>query len=158
MPPSGSPVKELIINDLVGTALPLVTAGAEYYTTVEQVTLVGAGPLELKMFPAIVVMPMETEYNRAGSQGTTTAAATFRVQLALFIRSRTDAVSKIERFIRDVHKALLVDRYRNGNAIHTRVVHDEVTYPTDDDEPFTTAIVTVDVDYRTRITDLNTPT
>ena len=98
MPPSGSPVKELIINDLVDTALPLVTAGAEYYTTVEQVTLVGAGPLELKMFPAIVVMPMETEYNRAGSQGTTTAAATFRVQLALFIRSRTDSGRDLHAF------------------------------------------------------------
>ena len=89
---------------------------------------------------------------------TRTIAAEYRVQLSLFLRTRTDAVSKIERFIRDVHKAVLVDRYRDGNALNTRCVSDVVFYPTEDDEAYTTANVVLEIDYRTNFTDLNQPT
>jgi hypothetical protein len=158
MPPSGSPVKEAILDDLQNTALALVVAGSDYYTTIEKIQRVDAGPMELKEFPAAIIVPLSTDYEREGSRGTRTIAASYRIQITLFLRTRTDAASKIERFIRDVHKAVLVDRYRNANAINTRVTGDEVFYPTEDDEPYTTANVVLEVDYRTVWDDLNAPT
>ena len=158
MPPSGSPVKEAILDDLQDTALPLLVAGSDYYTTVEYITRVESGPMELKMFPAIVMVPLSTDYDREGTEGTLTMAAAYRIQLALFLRTRTEAVSKIERFTRDVHKAIMIDRTRNGNAINTRAVNDEVFYPTEDDEPYTISNLIIEVDYRTVWDDLNTPT
>jgi len=157
-PPSGSPVKEAILDDLQNTALPLLVAGADYYTTVEHITRVESGPMDLKMFPAIVIVPLSTDYDREGTEGTLTMAAAYRIQLALFLRTRTDAVSKIERFTRDVHKAIMIDRTRNANAINTRAVNDEVFYPTDDDEPYTISNLIIEVDYRTVWDDLNSPT
>lgn len=156
MPPSGSPVKEQILDDLVST-LQTISAGDDYYTTVEQVVRVDGGPMELKMFPAVAVLPSKTEYDREGSQGTTTISAYFYVQLSLFVRTRTDGAEKIERFIRDVHKAVIADRTRGDRAVHTAVIQDEVTYPTEDDEPFTIADLVVEIVYRTRFDDLNTP-
>ena len=158
MPPSGSPVKELILDDIQNTALPLLVAGADYYTTVEYITRIESGPMELKMFPAIVIVPLSTDYDREGSEGTLTTAAQYRIQLSLFLRTRTDATSKIERFIRDVNKALMVDRTRDDNALNTRVAADEVFYPTEDDEPYTIANLIIEVDYRTVWNDLNSPT
>ena len=92
------------------------------------------------------------------TQGTLTTAPSYSVQLSLFLRTRTDAVSKIERFIRDVHKAVLIDRYRNTNALNTRVTNDEVFYPTEDDEPYAVANVILEIEYRTEWDDLNAPT
>ena len=154
----GTPVKELILDNLENTALPLIVAGADYYTTVEQITRVEGGPMELKMFPAIVIVPLSTDYDPEGTEGTLTMAAAYRIQLSLFLRTRTDPTSKIERFIRDTHKAIMIDRTRNANAINTRAVNDEVFYPTDDDEPYTIANLTIEVDYRTVWDNLNTPT
>jgi len=164
--PLGSPVKEAILDDLQNTALPLIAAGVStppvggdaYYTPVEYITRIESGPMELKMFPAIVIVPLATDYDPEGTEGTLTMAAAYRIQLALFLRTRTDAVSKIERFTRDVHKAIMVDRTRNANAINTRAVNDEVFYPTEDDEPFTISNLIIEVDYRTVWDDLNTPT
>ena len=162
-PPSGSPVKEAIIDDIQNTALPLIAAGAgagagdAYYTEVQNIQRIDAGPMELKEFPAIVLVPLSTEYNPEGTQGTLTIAATFMLQLTLFLRTRTGAASKLERFIRDVHKAVLIDRYRNANALNTRVSVDEVFYPTDD-EPYTSANVVLAISYRTEWDNLNQPT
>lgn len=158
MPPSGVPVKEAILDDLENTALALIESGSDYYTDVEKITRIDAGPMHSEMFPAIVIVPDGTDYSKEGTQGTLTIAAAYRISLALFIRTRTDGASKIERFIRDVHKAVLVDRTRDGNALNTRVLSDEVYYPNDDDDPYTTASVLLEVDYRTKFDDLNTPT
>jgi len=171
MPIATSPVKEDILNDLQGidsdgdyaaTGLGLLVGDTydddDYYTQVEKIQRIDAGPMEIKMFPAIVIVPLSTDYNREGTQGTLTTAATYRVQLSLFLRTRTDAASKIEQFIRDVHKAILIDRYRNANALNTRVTSDDVFYPTEDDEPYTTANVILEIDYRTAWDNLNSPT
>ena len=158
MPPSGEPVKEDILANLEDTALPLIVAGADYYTTVETITRVDAGPMDVKSFPAIIIVPLNTDYDREGTQGTLTIAAAYRIQLSLFLRTRTDSALKLERFIRDVHKAVLVDRTRNSNALNTRAVSDEVFYQTEDDEPYASANLTIEVDYRTLFDDLNTPT
>ena len=157
-PVSGSPVKELILDDLQDTALPLLIANSDYYTTVEIIQRIDAGPMEIKMFPAIIIVPLSTDYEREGTRGTLTISASYRIQLSLFLRTRTDAASKIERFIRDVHKAVLIDRYRDGNALNTRLTSDEVFYPQEDDEPYTTATCILEVDYRSEWDDLNQPT
>jgi len=167
----GIPVKEAILNNLQGidangayaaTGLGLLVDPTydsdDYYTEVEKIQRIDAGPMEVKMFPAIVIVPLSSDYDREGTQGTLTIAVAYRVQLTLFLRTRTDAASKIERFIRDVHKAVLIDRYRNENALNSRVVSDDVFYPTEDDEPYTTANVILEIDYRTGWDDLNQPT
>jgi len=158
MPPTGEPVKEDILANIEDVALPLLVTGADYYTTVATITRIDAGPMDVKDFPAVIIVPLGADYAREGSQGTLTLAASFRIQLSLFLRTRTDATLKIERFMRDVHKALLIDRTRAANAINTRVMSDEVFYPTEDDEPYVSANLTVEVDYRTVWDDLNTPT
>ncbi len=166
---SGYPVKEKILNNLQSlqdngsaaapaTGLGLITAGSDYYTDVAKITRIDSSPLELNLFPAIIIAPLNTDYNTEGTQGTMTLAQIYRVQLTLMIRTRVDAVAKIEQFIRDCHKAILVDRTRGGQAIWTRAVSDEVFYPTDDDEPYTIANLILEILYRTKVDDLNQST
>jgi len=165
------PVKEAILNDLQGiddtgayaaTGLGLLVDPTyndnDYYTEVQIIQRIDAGPMDLKEFPAIVIAPVTTDYDNFGTQGTTTIAATYIIQLSLVMRTRTNAVKEIEQFVRDAHKAVLIDRQRSSNAISTRASSDEVFYPTEDDEPYTTANLIVEVDYRTRWDDLNFPT
>jgi len=157
MPPSGTPVKEAIVADLE-TTLAAVAAGSDYYNTIEKVTRIDAGPMNIKMFPAVIIVPLSADYSREGDQGTLTISTEYRVQLSLFMRTRTDAVTKIEKLIRDVHKAILVDRTRGGNALNTRALSDEVFYPTEDDEAYTSANLTIGVTFRTKNDDLNIST
>jgi len=171
MPIATVPVKEAILNDIEGiddtgayaaTGLGLLLAAApfdgdEYYTQVERIQKIDAGPMDLVEFPAVILAPVTTDYDNFGTQGTTTIAATYIIQLSLIMRTRTDAVKEMEQFVRDAHKAILIDRQRNGNAISTRATSDEVFYPADD-EPYTTANLIIEVEYRTRWNDLNYPT
>lgn len=178
MTATGLPVKEKILNNLQslkadGTAQPIASAtglglistsgvghasDGDYYTDPQIITRIDASPLNLTQFPAIVIDPMTTDYDGFGSQGTTTIAGTYRIRIRLMIHTRTNAVALIERFIRDAHRAILIDRQRDSNAIVTQAVTDSVQYPTDDDEAITTATLTIAVDYRTAWNDLNTPT
>ncbi len=170
MPIATTPVKEAILNNIQGidatgayaaTGLGLLVSptydGDDYYTEVQRIQKIDAGPMDLKEFPAIVIAPVTTDYDDFGTQGTTTIAATYIIQLSLIMRTRTDAVKEMEQFVRDAHKAVLIDRQRNSNAISTRASSDEVFYPADD-EPYTTANLIIEVDYRTKWNDLNSPT
>ena len=56
MPPSGSPTKEQILDNLQ-TTREGITAGADYYNTVAFVTRVDTVPIELKEYPEIVMVP-----------------------------------------------------------------------------------------------------
>ena len=105
-----------------------------------------------------MIEPTRNDYDGFGTQGTTTIAAQFRINIRLILQTRTDAVALISRFLRDVHRAVLVDRQRGGNAISTRAVSDTVAFPTDDDEALTQASLLIEVDYRTPWNNLNTPT
>tara|TARA_R110000765_G_scaffold341920_1_gene432032 strand:- start:586 stop:1098 length:513 start_codon:yes stop_codon:yes gene_type:complete len=170
MPIATTPVKEAILNNIQGitstgayaaTGLGLLVAptydGNHYYTEVQRIQKIDAGPMDLKEFPAIVIVPVTTDYDNFGTQGTTTIAGTYIIQLSLIMRSRTGAVKEMEQFVRDAHKAVLIDRQRDGNAISTRASSDEVFYPADD-EPYVSANLILEVDYRTRWNDLNSPT
>ena len=160
MPPSGTPVKEAIIQNLK-TALTAINGGSDYYTTVANVTRYHGGPMDLSEFPAVVIVPLTNDYDEPATQGTLTIAAHLRIQISLFLRSRgtgSDQPESIENFIRDAHKAVLVDRTRNNLAITTFAVNDEVFYPTEDDDPYTAANLTIEVVYRTQWDNLNTAT
>lgn len=157
MPPSGDPVKEAILQD-VETTLAAIVAGADYYTDVLLVTRIGTVPIELKEYPAIVITPLGTEYDQPGAATTLAIHGNYRLRLTLVVRTRTDAVQALENFIRDVHKALLVDITRGGRALNTRMMSDEVYYPTQIEEPVAIADCTVLVAYRTTRTDLNQAT
>lgn len=157
MPPSGSPVKEAILDDLQ-TTLEGISAGAEYYSDVALVTRVNTVPIELAEFPAIVITPLGTEYDQGGDATTLALHADFRVRLTLVVRTRDSASETLENLIRDVHKRILVDITRGGRAINTRMLTDEVYYPTQIEEPVAIADCTVLVSYRTLRTDLNTAT
>lgn len=178
MTATGLPVKEAILNNLQslkadGTVQPIATAtglglisttsaghasDGNYYTDPKIITRIDASPLNITQFPAIVIEPQNTDYDGFGSQGTTTIAATYRIRLRLMLHTRTNAVALIERFIRDAHRAVLVDRQRDNNAIVTEATTDTVQYPTDDDEAITIATLLIAVDYRTPWNDLNSPT
>ena len=162
MPPEplGTPVKEAILQNLK-SSLEDMTGGTAYYTDVVRVTRYNGGPMDLTEFPAVVMVPLSNDYDEPGTQGTLTIAAHYRVQLSLFLRNRgtgSDQPKHIENFIRDAHKAVLVDRTRNDLAITTFAVNDEVFYPTDDDDPFSAANLIIEVVYRTKWDNLNITT
>lgn len=178
MTATGLPVKEKILNNLQslkddGSVQPIATAtglgliatsgtghasDGDYYTNPKLITRVDASPLNITQYPAIVIQPLSTDYANFGTQGTLTIAATFRIRLSLILHTRTDAVALIERFIRDAHRAILVDRQRDENAISTRAALDSVMYPTDDEQALTTASLDIEVEYRTAWNDLNLAT
>tara|TARA_R110002020_G_scaffold425054_3_gene634469 strand:+ start:2030 stop:2503 length:474 start_codon:yes stop_codon:yes gene_type:complete len=157
MPPSGTPVKELILQD-IETTLAAITAGSAYYTSVAVVDRINTIPVEIRDYPAIVLTPLGTDYDQPGDARTTAIGANYRVRATLVARTRTDAAATIENFIRDVHKALLVDITRGGEAINTRMLSDSVFYPTQIEEPVAIADCIIEVRYRTLRTDLNTAT
>ena len=166
MPPSGLPVKEDIIANLK-TALETISAGGTYYTTVERVTWYVGGPMDMTEFPCIVMTPEGTEYGPPATQGTLTSAASFRVNLGLYIRNRgassslgvdPDVPVELEKFIRDVRQAIIVDRTRGNKAINTFAVSDQIFAPTQDDDPYATAQLIIEVSYRTNWDDLNIAT
>lgn len=157
MPPSGLPVKEAILDDLQ-TALEAISGGGAYYTTVASVSRINTVPIELRDYPAIVITPLGTDYDQPGEATTLAIYAGFRVRLTLVVRTRDDASGTLENFIRDVHKSILVDISRGGRAINTRMVSDEVYYPTQIEEPVAIADCVVFISYRTLRTDLNQAT
>ena len=65
---------------------------------------------------------------------------------------------ELEKFIRDVRQAVIVDRTRGNKAINTFAVSDQIFAPTQDDDPYATAQLIIEVSYRTNWDDLNTAT
>lgn len=157
MPPSGLPVKRAVFENLE-TTLAAITAGSDYYTSVARVTRIDSVPIELTEYPAIILTPSSTDYDPPGDATTLAIAGHYRIDATLVIRTRTSAVDELENFIRDVHKAILVDITRGGIAIDTRLTSDRVFYPTDIEEPVAIAELSIEIIYRTRRTDLNVAT
>jgi hypothetical protein len=157
MPPSGIPVKRAVFENLE-TTLAAITAGSDYYTSVARVTRIDSVPIELTEYPAIILTPSSTDYDPPGDATTLAIAGHYRIDATLVIRTRTSAVDELENFIRDVHKAILVDITRGGLAIDTRLTSDRVFYPTDIEEPVAIAELSIEIHYRTRRTDLNVAT
>jgi len=157
MPPSGIQVKRAVFENLE-TTLAAITAGSDYYTSVARVTRIDSVPIELTEYPAIILTPSSTDYDPPGDATTLAIAGHYRIDATLVIRTRTSAVDELENFIRDVHKAILVDITRGGIAIDTRLTSDRVFYPTDIEEPVAIAELSIEIIYRTRRTDLNVAT
>ena len=157
MPPSGTPVKEAILDNMQ-TTLGNISAGSAYYHSVASISRINTVPIEIRDYPAIVITPLGTEYDQGGDATTLALHGDYRIRVTLVIRTRTDASQSLEEFIRDVHKALLVDITRGGLAINTRMLSDDVYYPTQIDEPVAVADCVVLVSYRTERTNLNQAT
>ena len=157
MPPSGSPVKEGILDHLQ-TTLEAIASGAEYYHSVASVSRVNTVPIEIRDYPAIVITPLGTDYDQGGDATTLALHGDYRVRLTLVIRTRDSAAESLENFIRDVHKAILVDITRGGLAVNPRMLSDDVSYPTQIEEPVAVADCVVLVSYRTQRTNLNQAT
>jgi hypothetical protein len=157
MAPSGNPVKELILQNLE-TVLAAIAAGDDYYTTVRKVFRLDVAPPEVNSFPAVAIVPQGTDYDNPRTRVTNANAGAFRVQLTLLLNTSSNVARTIERFIRDVHKALWVDYTRGGYAHYTRIVRDEIFYPVDESDPLCGADVFLEIDYRTSRSDLNTAT
>ena len=157
MPPSGTPVKEAILDHLQST-LTAIAAGAAYYNSVALVTRINTVPIELHDYPAIVLTPLGTSYDQGGDATTLALHGDYRIRLTLIVRTRDEASQALENFIRDVHKSILVDITRGGLAINTRMLSDDVYYPTQIEEPVAIADCIVLVSYRTERTNLNQAT
>ena len=127
MPPSGLPVKEDIIANLK-TALETITAGDDYYTSVQRVTRYVGGPMDMTEFPS-------------SSLGVD-----------------PDVPVELEKFIRDARQAVIVDRTRGSKAINTFAVSDQVFSPNQDDDPYAAAQLIIEINYRTNWDDLNIAT
>lgn len=157
MPPSGEPVKELVLQDLEAVFLG-ITEGTDYYTTVRRVHRVETVPIEVKEYPCIILTPLGSDYDQPGAATTLSLQTHSRIRATLIVRTRDNATLALERFIRDVHKALLVDITRGGLAINSRMLDDRVYYPTQLDEPVAVADCTLEIYFRTLRTDLNSAT
>lgn len=155
MPPSGEPVKELILQNLE-TTLDAIAAGADYYTEVRSVDRARSLVQAVDDTPAVLILPDGTTYDTEPARLVGVVSGTFRVGLLLVARDATTPQLTIERFIRDVHKALLVDITRGGNALNTRLVTDDVYIPVEETDPIVLGDLLVEIDYRTLRTNLNT--
>lgn len=154
--PVGEPLKLQILQS-IETALGNIVAGDDYYTPVRSISRAAALPIEVDDAPAIIITPVETIYDTP-SQSTISVHAHYHVRLTLVARTRTDPATTLERFIRDVHKALIEDVTRGGLAVYTRVLEDAVFYPSSEEEPVAVADCLVDVYFRSLRNDLNTQT
>lgn len=157
MPPSGTPIKLLILDDLL-TTLAGINGGTAYYTTVAVATRVDTMPIDMGMYPAIILVPEGTNYDPPGQVTTLAIKGHMRVEATLIVRTRSDAVVDLENFIRDVHKAILIDPTRGDLAIDTKLNSDEVFYPTDNEEPVAVAKLSIEIIYRTDRDNLNQAT
>lgn len=159
MPPVGEPLTETILQD-IQDAFELIQGGADYYTTVPVANIKRAemGEVEVTAFPAIVYTPGMIEYDTEPRETRVLRVITGRWTLhaTILLQTRTDAVLKVERFIRDVHKAWNVDRRRGGNALDSRLVRSTPYYPSDPDDDVCGAYLEFEVWFRTALDDLNT--
>lgn len=157
MPPSSQPVKEQILDDVI-TTLQGINGGATYFFDIVDANIkrLDVAPPMVSTYPSIFVGPAGTEYDNPRSEVVRTVAGSLRLQISCYLRTATDVAGEVERLIHDVHTALYVDITRSGLAINTRLVRDEVFYPTEATEPICGADIFVDIDYRALRTDLTT--
>lgn len=155
MAPSGEPVAETILQN-IETVLAAIAEGSDYYTDVARVYRADKLTQAIHEKPAIVVAPGQSSLERPGEQVTGALAVTARYDLMLVMDGGDEPVRDIQRFMRDVHKALLADRTRGSVAYNTRVTLMDPFMPEDTEPCLVLADMAVEVDYRTDEDDLNT--
>lgn len=158
MPPTGEPLTELILQNIQG-AFGAIQGGTDYYTTVPVANIKRAevGEVEVTAFPAIVLVPGTIEYDTEPRETRVLRVITgkWSISVTLLLQTRTDAVLKVERFIRDVHKAWNVDRRRGNYAMDSRLRMSTPYYPSDPDDDVCGAYMEFEVWFRTGLDDLN---
>ena len=115
------------------------------------------GEVEVVAFPAIVLVPGTIEYDTEPRETRVLRTITGRwtIHVTLLLQTRTDAVRKVERFIRDVHKAWNVDRRRGNYALDSKLRLSTPYYPSDPDDDVCGAYMEFEVWFRTALDDLN---
>lgn len=157
--PTGEPIAEMILQN-IETVLKTLVAGTDYYTTVqpENVERVERNALEITSFPHILIWPGRTMYDadpleRRVNQVITTLML---VEISISMTTRaTTAQRDLQRFVRDVHRALLLDHTRGGNAMDSRILQSEPFYTNDERGPLSWADLVFEIKYRTPRQDLN---
>ena len=158
MAPTGEPLTEIILQD-IQDAFEAIQGGDDYYTTVPVANIHRAeiGEVEVVAFPAIVLVPGTIEYDTEPRETRVLRTITGRwtIHVTLLLQTRTDAVRKVERFIRDVHKAWNVDRRRGNYALDSKLRLSTPYYPSDPDDDVCGAYMEFEVWFRSALDDLN---
>lgn len=153
MPPTGNPVA-WTITEYLQTTLEAVSAGSDYYNTIERVVIADASMAQLNVYPSVIIHPGTQTLDVQGSQLSAARVGTLELELELVMRVAVDRSKRIYEFIRDVDKALRVDDSVAGAAIIVRVLSAEPY--AGDEADICGAVLRVEVLYRTEQDDLNT--
>jgi len=120
VPPTGEPVAEEIVADIVST-LGSIAAGAEYYHTIAPNAVKrfnGAYP-HLTQHPAAVVIDLGSDSDTDLSEATRDIhTEVLRLQVDFWIEARTNVATELRRVEHDVKKALWADVQRGTNSTH----------------------------------------
>lgn len=165
--PTGNPVAELILQNIELT-FKSINGEPDYFTTVNpaNVKRMDKNLIEVNSFPFIGFVASDTFYDRLPiekrvSQRISTEMFV-EVTIALQTRAAT-AQTDLENFIRDVHRAWMLDKGKrglhpiNGNelAFDSRLVEAHRYYTNTERGPLSWADMTFEVNYGTKRYELN---
>lgn len=158
MPPSSDPVKWRILDE-IRTTLRGIDGGSDYFFNIvdDYVTIADPGAaIELPGFPYVAISDLGTTYENPRARVVRSISGAMQVVISVYHCDSSDLAQSLEQLIHDVHKALYVDRTRSGLAIFTIVTADNISLVSDDEEPIGVVDITVEIDYRTLVTDPTT--
>jgi hypothetical protein len=152
--PSTNPVKWELLNT-IKTNLAAITVANGFHTNVRKVHLIDGGPLNLAAFPCVVVAPGYTQYSSGAGRVTGVLEGNMSVDMGIYIKTRTNPVQTVEKFVRDVITKMLSDVTLGGLSLNVVPERDEIYLPSDAADPICGAELTFSIHYRTKRTDLN---
>lgn len=149
--PTRTPIRELILQD-IEEKLGDIQGASSYASTVPFVRRWNGNVLlNIPSYPCALVVPL-TE--RSDDGRSTLIEHVMEIGIVLGVRAST-WMTDINKLLADVRVALLTDPSRDGNAVTTRVVEEEV-FDGDPRQNIGSAQVVVEVHYRTNYDDPTT--
>ena len=147
------PVEYRIAVHIVA-ALAAISTGGGYTMTVHRAYLAGEPLAEQPTYPAAVLVPLgvDVDTETRDLQDAVVCLAKFMVVAA--VPAGTDVVKRVHRLVSDVHRAIMVDPTRGGDAVTTWVRRWEEEYPVDSLSEPGLAVVEIEVPFRTASADL----
>lgn len=158
--PSGTPVQERALQNLQ-TALEAINGSPGFYTTLAPDGVhrnKGDNPLELKQFPAILMM--EGEVSKDENSAWPMVECVMPVVLRCALNRRDGVETELRKFAADVAQAVRAN-YRladgGGDVALVAEVTGEQAYQTDGVSPIGAVDVVLSIRYRYLYEDPNTP-
>lgn len=159
MPPTTEPVAVRILDDILAT-MELPDGGSDYFHDVKQVRLEPADIDSFSAYPAVGVFVLGTVDGEP--QTTFTENTRWRLALVGILQERgEDAARALLRMIRDIHRALMIDRRRGvesvsgePNAVETHWLGWDPEFLVDEADSLAWAECRIEVHFRTSDTDL----